>query len=232
VTVYAEIQPPDYRRFQDHMSDDDSKVINSYVDMRTGIRELRQKFLTNLNQMQRVQLTRLEHEAERLRKLSISYNEPDPRVKMLEANIEGTKQAIKVINNQLEINRIIVPKVKEGEALVHGRITDENGYGVRNLVVSLVAEGERLKVMGKSDASGYYAIILPAAIVNKIKRQKEQNAITVYVHYLNVLVYKSAEPIKLADQENKYEVIIDKNELNAINQQEKEKKEASRTKNR
>jgi hypothetical protein len=204
---------------------DDKQEFNFSLDILRDIRELRQKYLTPINKLHKDQLTQLEHEVERFHSISASYTEPDLRVKMIKENIEGKKLAIKLINNRLEIGKIVVPKIKEGEALVHGRIIDENGHGIKNLTISLIVGDERLDILGKSDASGYYSIILPVALVNNINQQNQQDAITVYVHYLNVLVHKSPETLKLTGKETKYEVVIDTVEINAINQQAKEKKE-------
>jgi hypothetical protein len=72
--------------------------------------------LESLNELQQTRLSLIEHEIQLLR----HNNEQDKRLEMLEENIQGTKQVIKAIRNQLEIVNIVVPKIKEGEAIVMG----------------------------------------------------------------------------------------------------------------
>ena len=143
------------------MSEENSKVLNRSLDLLIGVREIREKYLSALQELQKTRLTLLQSEVKRLRRNTQLGADEDPRMKIFEGSIRGANRIINSVTAQLEIAKIIVPRVKEGEALVHGRITDENRHGIRNCEISLIVGGDALNVMGKSDDSGYYSIILP-----------------------------------------------------------------------
>lgn len=200
------------------MNNENDEIINTAVNLTTGIRKEREIFLTDLDMLRKAQLELFEQEFKSLS--SIPLTEPDPRMKTLEEDIQATKEAIKAIAVQLEIGRIIVPNVKEGEILVHGRIAEENGHGIRNVVVSPLVNGKALDVKGKSDTSGYYSIVMPSQIIDSIK----DNDINLYFYLRKELIHMSSRPIKLTGQEVKYEVALDKSELKNVYTQQKVKK--------
>lgn len=160
----------------------------------------------------------IEHEI----KTILNNDAHDPKLNMLKENVEGGKQVLKAISNQLEIGKISVPKIKEGEVIVHGRIIDENGNGKGNYEVSIVVEGESLSVIGKSDESGYYSIVLPLSVVKKM----EGKDFDIYIRFKGSLIDKSAHPIKFIGPEIKYEKVIEKSELKNVRTQEKVKRES------
>jgi hypothetical protein len=205
------------------MSDED-RIVTRTIDLFSGIREVREKFLSALSGLQKTRLSMIEGEIKRLRHNTGPKVGEDPRVKMLERKMMEANQMINTINVQLEIAKISVPKVREGEKLVHGCITDENGHGRRNCEVSLVVGGEVLSVLGKTDDSGYYSIILPASVVKRIGEQD----FDIYVRRKGFLVHKSANSIKLTGQENKYEAVLNKSELEDTDMPEKAKRESHR----
>ena len=193
------------------MSDESSEIINQTVALLTGVNETKVKFLTNMNELLKLRNNLFEHEASRVRNLS-AEPDIDPRVKMLEDNIKAAEPVINTIATQIEIGRISVPRLKEGEIIIHGRVTDEIGHGIENLMVSLVVEGKTLDVTSKSDASGYYSIVLPTAIVDKIKERD----IIIYIYYGTVLVHKATDAIKIIDQQTKFEVMLSQDEIKMI----------------
>ena len=140
---------------------------------------------------------------------------PDPRINMLEENISAANPVINAISVQIEIGEILVPSLKEGEIIIHGRIIDLNGHGIKNLIVSLVVEGKALDIKSKSEASGYYSLVLPATIADNIK----QNDISMYIYSGTVLVYKTTNSIKITDQRQiKFEAVLSEDDIKRTSQ--------------
>lgn len=206
------------------MSEAHSESIAEVARLLSGEKELREAFLRNLNELQITRLSLFEHEIQSLRQ----RDQYDPRLELLDENVQGAKLFLKAIRNELAIGMISVPKTKEGEAIVHGRIMDENGNGKANCEVSLVTEGEPLNVIGKSDDSGYYSIVLPSSVVKKA----EGKDFDVYVRSKGFLVDKSSSPIKITGQEIKYELVIDKNKIKNVQPKEKARKLGQRIRKR
>ena len=198
------------------MSNDEeynSETVNHAIALLNQVRETRTNFLTTLNDLLKLRNTLFDNEAKRIQTLFTEPNTDDPRVKILEENINGAKTVINSISNQIEVGKISVPRIKEGEVLVHGRITDSKGQGIKNYVVLLVVEGKTLDIKGKSDASGYYTIILPPPIIDMVK----QHDIFVYVYRGAALIYKDAEPIKITDQQQiRFEIVLGEDDIKPI----------------
>jgi hypothetical protein len=188
---------------------------NQAIDLLTSVKETRVNFLTGLNDLLMFRNTLLEDEVTRIRNLS-NGPDPDSRIQMLEENIKAAKPVVNAISIQIEIGQISVPSLKQGEVIVHGRITDPNGHGIKNLVVSLVVEGKALDIKSKSDASGYDSLVLPATIVDNIKQHADM---LVYINRGTVLVYKAADPIKITDEQQiKFEVVLTEDDIKRTTQ--------------
>jgi hypothetical protein len=194
-----------------------SETINVAIDLLTAEKESTVAFLSTLNVLQNQRLTLIEHELQALRR----KDEQDPRLNMLAENIEGAKHVVKAIINQLEISKISIPRIKEGEAIIHGRIIDNKGIGKEKCEISVVAEGEPVSIVGKSDQSGYYSIVLPSPVVKKM----EGKDFEIYVRSKGFLIDKSSQPLKLEGHEVKYVAVIDNNKLKNVDAQRKAKKE-------
>ncbi len=207
------------------MSDENNnETVNQAIVLLNSVRETRENFLTSLNDLLKLRNTLLDNEAKRIQGLS-TEPDADPRIKMLEGNIKAAETLINATSIQIEMGKISVPSLKKGEVLVHGRITEPNGHGIKNYVVSLVVEGKALDVKSKSDASGYYSIILPATIVDNVK----QHDIFGYVYRGTALVYKANNPIKITDQQQiKFEVVLTEDDIKMVHLTEKSKKETDK----
>lgn len=114
--------------------------------------------LDNLRHIQIVGQALFQGEASRLgQKLGKDH----PRVQELEMQIKRNHGLVNGLEVAQEIARIRIPEVEEGNALVHGRVTDENYRGLAGLTVYAEDEtGATVNSLDKAetDLSGYYAL--------------------------------------------------------------------------
>ena len=204
------------------MSDGFEEISTLTLDVIDQTRRMSIDSLLQLNELQKLNITLLEQELKRARKTS---EETDPHISILIEKIESSKSAVNLINVQLEVEAIKVPKISTNQILIHGRVTDEDYHGIKNLVVSLAVGEKALDVVGKTDKSGYYSIMLSSSILEK---RKDGEEIFVYVRYGDILLHKSSGPLELDEQETKYEIVLSKNELDKMNEQKNSKKDVRR----
>jgi hypothetical protein len=204
------------------MSDTSEEISTLTLDAIDQTRRMSIDSLLQLNQLQKLNITLLEQELKRIRKTS---EETDPHISMLIEKIESSKSAVNLINIQLEVEEIKVPKISTNQILIHGRVTDEDYHGIKDLVVSLAIGKKAFDVVGRTDKSGYYSIILSSSILQK---RKDGGEIFAFVHYGDILLHMSSGPLELDEQETKYEIVLSNKELDIINQQKKSKTDVRR----
>jgi hypothetical protein len=99
------------------------------------------------------------------RRLERKLGPQHPLVGKLEEGIARGAELARSLRAQLEVAKILVPQVTEGGALVHGRVTDENGRGIVGAVVGYEpTEGKGSLSLGpvETDQFGYFAIQVAA----------------------------------------------------------------------
>jgi hypothetical protein len=200
---------------------EDSKAF--MVDIISLIKDRRKDFLVHLDQVQNLRASLLEQEIQRIKD---EFGANDSRVSRLSEKLESSKITSNIVNAQLEIDAIKVPKKSENQTRIHGRVTNERLRGIGNLAVSLTTEGKALDEVGKTDSFGYYSIILPSTIVKKL----ESLEVFVYVYHGSTLVYKSPQALKLTmgqdkdtEHEFKFEIVLGRDELKNIELRDKPK---------
>ena len=156
-----------HRSYVTLMNDED-KLIQDLANAFAGLNAEQTAELSNFREMRVVAHALLHQEAKRLQtKLGIAH----PRVQALEAGLERNLNAIHDLDVELEVATIRMPQIDKDEALVQGRVMDENRRGISGLTICLQDSKERLlHSLGKSitDASGYYAIKMGKEMVDKM----------------------------------------------------------------
>ena len=114
--------------------------------------------LARLGEAQALLQAFLQHESRRVEsKLGADH----PRSRSLKVAVDDNFAQIEALSAELEISRIRVPAVDEGDALVHGRVRETGGRGLPGLTVCLVDRAhEALAAIdpATTDRSGYYSI--------------------------------------------------------------------------
>lgn len=131
-------------------------------------------------------------------RLSRKLGEDHPRVKKLEVGIKQNTKLARGLKVQLEVSKIQVPEVPDGGALVHGRVTDENGRGIAGLTLAgETAQKRRSSILSptETDGSGYFAFPIDTEVLTRL--QKAQVFLAVRSKQAKVL-YRDKEPLKLA----------------------------------
>ncbi len=140
-------------------SEDFAAQINDLVNQLTGSRK---EALSDMLAVQTGAQILLQHEEQRLAK---KLGSDHPRVLELQSRRLAQLENIQDLSADREIAAIRVPSIKEKEALIHGRLVDEEGRGIAGLRVYLVDESGKAvaDIETETDASGYYALRLDPA---------------------------------------------------------------------
>lgn len=129
--------------------------------------------LLEIRELQILEQALFQHEAERLKR---EFGEDHPRTLEIMSRLRQNQELIDKIEVSLEMALIRVPEAKENEAIIHGRVTDENLRGIRGLVVYLEnAKWDILREMREPETSaqGYYSFVVDEKAVETISRGEE-----------------------------------------------------------
>ena len=106
-------------------------------------------------------------EASRLKKKLGSQH---PRTRKAQEKLRSQLGLVKALTREWEASTIRAPSIAKDEALIHGRVMDEEGRGIEGALVSLRdAEGNPLPGLDRSltDKAGYYAFKFTRDAVDK-----------------------------------------------------------------
>jgi hypothetical protein len=142
----------------------------------------------------------LQHEAKRL---ELKLGKEHSRVTLLNERVKVNLELIRELDVEQELARIRVREVGEKDALVHGRVTDENGRGIPGLTVSLVSStGALVKYTAPAitDRSGYFALTLPEDTVKELAVSESGVALLAVFTRRYRRVYQSKTPLAITPQ--------------------------------
>jgi hypothetical protein len=129
----------------------------------------------------------------------MQLGENHPRVTSLQKHMKENAAFLADIEVELELANIKMPEAGKGDALIHGRVSDENKRGIAQLTVKIEDEnGQSLGFAGQSttDASGYYALVLDTKKLEKLA--KLDGIILALANPAGRVVYREPEAIKVA----------------------------------
>jgi hypothetical protein len=113
----------------------------------------------------------LEREALRIElKLGASH----PRARQLRARLRTTRTQINALRVERELLGIQVPKVGDEDALIHGRVVDNDRRGIAGLMVCVTDQNASpIRAAGEptTDGSGYFAFTLVPKVIDQLRRQ-------------------------------------------------------------
>jgi hypothetical protein len=110
----------------------------------------------------------LQHEA---RRIESKFGSQHPRTKTLEARVQANVALMRGLEIERQLLQIKVPAVDERAALVHGRVVDQEGFGIDRLVVALVEPSGapiRETTDSTTDDSGYFAIVVDSETIDRL----------------------------------------------------------------
>jgi hypothetical protein len=157
----------------------------------------------------------LQHEAQRIaNKLGAEH----PRSQQLKASLQSNAQRFRQLEVERQLLRINVPEVADEGALVHGRIVDEDDFGVERLTLCLVDRaGAPVQETGEptTDRSGYFAIVLDPEMVDRlIKRHPDGIFLAIFTSRQRLL-HRQLKPLALARKARLFvKVVLDLKNLN------------------
>lgn len=156
-------------------------------------------FLRNLKDVQIISHALFQHEA---RRLSRKLGNDHPRVQQLQARLQENVNFIQDLEIQQEISEIRVPEVGETDALIHGRLVDENRRGIAGLTVFLENEaGNMLRFLGTSqtDKCGYYALAIDAAALARLSEKQCGEVYLAVCTPKGKVIYRDTNLLKLTE---------------------------------
>lgn len=95
----------------------------------------------------------------------------DLRVLAFAQAAQGALERAGLLDNEATLASVRVPRVKKTEALLHGRITDDQDRAAGPVTVTLVdAKGQAVEGVApvEADSAGYYALVVPAEVAQKL----------------------------------------------------------------
>lgn len=153
--------------------------------------------LSETGDLQAIMRTFLQHEA---RRIARKLGERHSRSQQLNARLKANLQIVNTLAVEREIYQVEVPEVAEDEALVHGRVVDENGRGIAGLVVCLVDEcGTPIRdVEGSTtDTTGYYPITLDPDLTDRVCKKHKTGIFLAVFTSKGQLLYRQPRPLAL-----------------------------------
>lgn len=167
-------------------------------DLQDAFDQLADKHLEALATLRQIQIMHqalLQREASRLsRKLGKDHD----RVRLLEKRLERNIRLVNEIEGALEVAKIQVPVVEENDALIHGRVVDENLRGLPGLTVDAEDEtGKRIRFLGtaETDPSGYYALRVDPTTVERVLKLEGEAVFLAIVAETGEVVHRDSTPL-------------------------------------
>jgi hypothetical protein len=131
------------------------------------------------------------------RRLERKHGAQHPLVRRLQEGVTRSAELAHSLRAQIEVAKIRVPEVGEGNALVHGRVTDENGRGVAGVTVRYeTLDGKGSLVLGPVETNqyGYFAIQVEA---QKLDGLQDADRMFVVRSKGGKLLYSERDPLNL-----------------------------------
>jgi hypothetical protein len=199
------------------MMDDSERLTGLSEPLEELFASLKDSRLEALNEVRELQIigrVLLQNEAVRM---DNRFGGDHPRTRSLRSTLEQNLNNITDLGVETELAEITIPKVEEGQTLIHGRVIDERFRGVQGLFVSLAdEEGRLLTPLGRSetDASGYYALVIDPEALERVSEAAREGV------FLNVrtrkdeIVHSEFEPLRIARGDRKIvEVVLKREDL-------------------
>jgi len=115
----------------------------------------------------------LEHEA---RRIETKLGGEHPRARLLRARLDGSLAQINTLAEERERVQIRVPEVANDDALIHGRVVDNDRRGIADLMVCLTdANSKPIRSAGEPTTSdtGYFAFVLNSVQIKRLNKEFE-----------------------------------------------------------
>jgi hypothetical protein len=138
------------------------------------------------------------HEAQRLEK---KLGAQHLRVLQIKSRLKSNLQLINSLEVECQLAQIEAAPVEGEAALVHGRIVDEDGLGIKGLTVGIVDQsGNPVRDISESvtDKSGYFAFALEPETVDNLIATYRTGIFTGVFTNPKRLAYQQPNPLKLA----------------------------------
>jgi hypothetical protein len=179
-----------------------------------GLKDSRLEALNEVRELQIIGRVLFQNEAGRM---DNRFGGDHPRTRSLRSTLEQNLNNITDLGVETELAEITIPKVEEGQTLIHGRVIDERFRGVQGLFVSLAdEEGRLLTPLGRAetDASGYYALVVDPDALERVSEAAREGV------FLNVrtrkdeIVHSEFEPLRIAKGDREIvEVVLRREDL-------------------
>jgi hypothetical protein len=155
--------------------------------------------INDLQETQVVRLTYLQHEEKRIEK---KLGKDHVRTGQLKARVENHFGILKNLRVESEIARIKIPEISEDDTLVHGRLIDENHWGIGGLFVYMTDErGKPIASLGRSetDVSGYYFLVIDPKTFKKMANVIEAGVFLSVGTKRGKIIHREFESVKMTE---------------------------------
>lgn len=180
------------------MAEKNDRVGEAFENALDQLRQERLSALGEAAAVHEAMQSLLQHEVQRTeRKLGAEH----ARIQHLKAGLQANTQLLHALRLERELSRINVPEVAEEDALVHGRVVDDDERGISGLTVVLTdRSGAPVRDTAEpvTDGSGYFAIALDPSAVERLRQEHPEGMFVAVLTPRRRIVYRQSKPPTLA----------------------------------